>query len=236
MCVTCALPKVNSSATLSPVVWNTARRVNLSWNTDLRSISDAEHDPIVELMRTAVHSWEQCCNVKFPYSEKKTPFISLRKATADEEKTHRQRGTIASSFYPGAAAREIILYRRFFEEIKVSQISTLRHEAGHILGFRHEHILSKDSRLPPESTKDALLLTSTEPDGDSVMNYVKLWEDTYKQRMTDLSALDEMGAQRIYGISSDIATMIDEEILKPPQQPALIVKSVPRKPSINPLG
>ncbi|QSQ12257.1 ricin-type beta-trefoil lectin domain protein [Myxococcus landrumensis] len=77
-------------------------------------------------------------------------------------------------------------------EVKKSLI----HELGHILGFRHEHLrIPQTANLCEETDMSWESLTAYDP--DSVMNYGGSCGGN--RNRTNLSALDQAGAQALYG-------------------------------------
>jgi hypothetical protein len=72
-----------------------------------------------------------------------------------------------------------------------------RHEIGHILGFRHEHIHSDAS--PRCSEGDSHYEELTEFDDDSVMKYNNCTLNQIVNPVSSLSALDSLGARLAYG-------------------------------------
>jgi hypothetical protein len=71
----------------------------------------------------------------------------------------------------------------------------MRHELGHSLGFRHEHIRAdRPDLFDPESTEHTVAITAYDP--RSVMHYVAGGLGDPQLRFTKL---DRAGARQIYG-------------------------------------
>ena len=81
----------------------------------------------------------------------------------------------------------------------------LRHELGHTLGFRHEHIRSEaPPACPDEPTYDTLDLTAYDP--QSVMHYFCGQVGSRELAITDL---DRLGAQKVYGPSLSSMMLVE---------------------------
>jgi hypothetical protein len=77
-------------------------------------------------------------------------------------------GPIAQGFFPSTVERTLRIFPGYFRsDLEFDPIGVLRHEIGHILGYRHEHI----QNIPGCFTEgtDWLALTPYTP--DSVMHY-----------------------------------------------------------------
>lgn len=111
---------------------------------------------------------------------------------------------IAKSFFPKAPRdRRRILINSGYFTTKADKIGVLRHEIGHIMGFRHEHI-SKDAPyscrdrngdyILDESTEGTFALTPY--DKESVMHYFCGGNGTLTLNFTKF---DSIGASKLYG-------------------------------------
>lgn len=75
------------------------------------------------------------------------------------------------------------------------QVGVLRHELGHVIGLRHEHIRSgAPPECPDESTVNTFPFTAYDP--KSVMHYFCGGVGT---RDLAISDLDKAGIQKLYG-------------------------------------
>jgi hypothetical protein len=106
---------------------------------------------------------------------------------------------IAAAFFPNdpPARRLLIVDPTFFDPgLQFDQTGVFRHELGHVLGFRHEHIRSE---APPVCQGEPLADTISLADYDprSVMHYFCGGVGTKELEITDL---DILGAQRLYGL------------------------------------
>jgi hypothetical protein len=85
-----------------------------------------------------------------------------------------------------------------FEQTSVNPAGVLRHELGHVLGFRHEHIRPEAPlACPDEELSDVLGVT--EYDTNSVMHYPCT---AFEHLDLQFTKLDRVGAQRVYGAAS----------------------------------
>ena len=105
---------------------------------------------------------------------------------------------MASGFFPTypPARRRILIDPQFFDDsVRLQRAGVLRHELGHVLGFRHEHIRSGAPAVcPDEPGHDVINLTDYDP--RSVMHY--FCGDVGSTDLT-LTELDVFGAQKVYG-------------------------------------
>jgi hypothetical protein len=103
---------------------------------------------------------------------------------------------LARSFFPDTprVSRNILVNSTSFKYDEVALTGFLRHELGHTLGFRHEHISKQSPGLCPENGK---FTPVTSYDSASVMHYPQCGG---KNLITDmiLSSLDEEGARSVY--------------------------------------
>jgi hypothetical protein len=105
---------------------------------------------------------------------------------------------IAAAFfptYPPKRRRVLIDPSYFADDLGFDPVGVLRHELGHVVGFRHEHIRSGAPALcPQEDTTDTIDLTAYDP--QSVMHYFCGGVGSRDLKITDV---DRDGAQKLYG-------------------------------------
>ncbi|UTW61819.1 hypothetical protein KFE98_17670 [bacterium SCSIO 12741] len=81
----------------------------------------------------------------------------------------------------------------------------MRHELGHVLGFRHEHIRSgAPAKCPNENTSGTINLTQYDP--RSVMHYFCGQVGSKDLSFTDV---DVRGAQKVYGPPLQQLTLVE---------------------------
>jgi hypothetical protein len=169
------------------------------------TFTDDEYNTVVANLKAAGDAWAQTCNIKFehkpsldnsPDSDDGPPdgvLFSVKKTTPSD-------GVIASSFFPRSPAsqRVLLVFPFYFQDdMPYDRVGTFRHEFGHILCFRHEHIRSE---APPvcatgEPLQGAIPLTAYDP--QSVMHYFceAAHVGTVQQA---ISNDDKVGALQIY--------------------------------------
>lgn len=171
--------------------------------------SEAEYEEVKTNFLQATRDWEQTCNIKFRHLEaydsqnlmEPAGELTFVVVAADVQ------GFIAEAFFPNdsTSERRVIVTPSYYTTT-VNHIGVLRHEIGHILGFRHEQVR-------PESPADCRYVRNeqgqlvqiepmangvplTDYDRNSVMHYLCAGAGTRELKIT---ALDRKGAQEVYG-------------------------------------
>jgi len=162
-------------------------------------------------MNEATKAWEEACGVDFAY-----------RADLDESETVKPKGVlftvrfldvgatfIAAAFFPNDPPdrRRILIDPSFFApDLGFDQVGVLRHELGHVLGFRHEHIRSgAPPDCPDEDTADTIDLTQYDP--KSVMHY---FCGELGSKTLEITDMDKAGAQKVYGLPLNTFQLIDD--------------------------
>lgn len=118
---------------------------------------------------------------------------------------------IASAFFPTSPAprRRVLIDPSYYTpDLRFDLVGVLRHELGHVLGFRHEHIRSgAPAECPPEDGPPLVPLTEYDP--RSVMHYFCGGVGSTEMAITEL---DRAGAQSLYGPPRSA----DEDQVPPP--------------------
>jgi hypothetical protein len=138
-----------------------------------------EYDLVVANLMRAAEDWANACNIKF---EHKREFDSAPDSDGPPpdgvlfcvKKVNASSGLIASAFFPTSpkSQRKLLVFPYYFEQgMPYDRVGVFRHELGHILTFRHEHIRSE---APPvcatgEPLGGAIPLSAYDP--RSVMHY-----------------------------------------------------------------
>lgn len=108
-----------------------------------------------------------------------------------------QPGTmIASAFFPNdpPSRRRVFIFPSY-AGTSFDKVGVLRHELGHVLGFRHEHIRSEAPAVcQGEDTGFTLSLSNYDP--HSVMHYLCGGAGNPGLTITDI---DRISAQQVYG-------------------------------------
>lgn len=161
---------------------------------------DAHHALVVESMRKAAEDWQNACNVRFKHLN-----------GLDESELVRPDGVvflvreldtggafIAAAFFPNdpLERRRVVIDPSYYAaDLGFDRVGVLRHELGHVLGFRHEHIRSGAPVVcPQEDSEGTIDLTRYDP--QSVMHY---FCGGVGSRELSITTLDFAGAQRLYG-------------------------------------
>ena len=177
----------------------------IKYYVNRRSFSTkASYDMVITAMSNATKDWAKICNIKFQYLPQldnrdidletypENSLFVVQQVNVPEE-------FAAQAFFPhDPKYNRMLLLNSSFFTTHFSVIGILRHEIGHILGFRHEHIWLKDGSCPGEDIIiDAMGATQlTEYDPYSVMHYpCSLNENNTKLLLTQF---DIKGASLVY--------------------------------------
>lgn len=149
-------------------------------------------------MQLATQEWAAACGVQFQYREAFDTSDSVRPAGVLFPVRWLDVGGqfIAASFFPNDPAnrRRIVIDPSYFSTT-FDKVGVLRHELGHVLGFRHEQIRPG---APPQCLGEdtAGVVALTPYDKRSVMHYMCGDAGSIALAISDL---DRTGAQRVYG-------------------------------------
>lgn len=175
--------------------WDATRKKNLTY-----CVSDAfgsRKATVVAALRLATQSWMDAADLKFVYVPEQDArcTASNREVLFDVNPVNARGAYLARSFFPADArwARNLLIDNSLFAESAGAFVGVLRHELGHVLGFRHEHT-RPEARACFEDRQYRALTTY---DSASVMHYphcrgTNTWN-------LPLTALDKQGAQAVYG-------------------------------------
>ena len=162
--------------------------------------SDEEHQKVIDGMRDATEGWENICGIKFKHDTSFDHVDSLRFGNVDFPVLRQDGGgnTIAMAFFPDDVVRDRIVWvfdGYFGSSSGFDPVGVMRHELGHVLGFRHEHIRPEAPDLfNPESLEHTVEITAY--DSTSVMHYVSGNVGDPELKFTDK---DREGARQVYG-------------------------------------
>jgi len=177
------------------VKWSSTQRTNLSYCVSSSSFG-SRYSTTVSAMNSATAAWEATAGVNF-----------IHRSTYDSNCTASQTGVLfdvrqttntsylARAFFPNSSrsGRNILISTSAFGNISPWTLTgILRHELGHVLGFRHEHIRSTASGCSEDSNWRAL----TPYDRSSVMHYPQC-NGTQNGDLV-LTSYDKSGARALY--------------------------------------
>ena len=163
--------------------------------------SDAEYKTVRESTRAATEAWMGVCGVEFEYRAAldTDPAGRAGKVIFPVMRYDAHGQFIAAAFFPDDPAnrRFVVIDPSFFSPtLSFDRVGVLRHELGHVLGFRHEHIRSgAPAACPGEPLFGTTPLTDYDP--RSVMHYFCGGVGSAELAITDV---DRAGEQRLYGL------------------------------------
>ncbi len=146
--------------------WKTPEQRKLTYGFDEKSFPAADKLEFTRAkFRAAADDWVAACpDCGISFTEVAVnPFFKIKyEPTSD--------GTIAMSFFPSSppSDRFLYVYKPFLaEDLQFDPVGVLRHEIGHILGYRHEHI----ANIPGCATEGTSWKPITPYTPNSVMHY-----------------------------------------------------------------
>lgn len=170
--------------------------------------SQAKYDTVVEHMKLATDEWMATCGVAFKHlvASDTVPGTVPGGALFVVREFNAGGQFIAAAFFPNDPVnRRRVLIDPSYYSTNFDKTGVLRHELGHVLGFRHEHIRSgAPAECPGESTDDTIDLTQYDP--KSVMHYFCGGLGSRELRITER---DLEGSQIVYGPPLDSVDFIE---------------------------
>ncbi len=178
--------------------WDNVAKWNLSYCV---STAFPNYQWIVDNMRAAAASWNSAANIWIHHVPAEDARCENTGGNAPNV-VFRVRPNISSCGNPGASCAFLGPWNYQPPEpsnvyLTVSgplSLSIMRHELGHVLGFRHEHIRTPETNCTGETDTNWRALTDF--DTASIMYYGSC--PNYNGT-TDLSTLDRLGAGVLYG-------------------------------------
>src|SRR6266478_755073 len=175
---------------------------NLSYAVDRKTFTAQEYTLVLKNMGQAGKAWESAC------ADCQIHFTHVPQADDDPQpekvnfivRKHDSKGEyIAASFFPhdDASRRNLNIDPAYFTT-RADKVGVLRHEMGHILGYRHEHIRGISGCYFEDNFWQPL----TPYDPKSVMHYFCGGGGSLQ---LELTALDRSGHRALYGGPSQAA-------------------------------
>ena len=163
---------------------------------------DRDCDLVSANMGDATRAWQDVCGIRFEHDETLDGLPAADQAARSVFVVVAGEDTggefIAVSFFPDDPPdrRMVVIDPSYFAaSLEFDPVGVLRHELGHVLGFRHEHIRRAGwMGCQPEDLDETKALT--EYDSKSVMHYLC---DGIGSPALELTEVDREGAQSVYG-------------------------------------
>jgi hypothetical protein len=171
-----------------------------------------QYETARDCVLTATEEWMETCGVEFRHDAQQDEDPASRSSAPSVfHVRYLDAGGrfIAAAFFPNQPPerRAVLIDPSFYSEnLGFDRIGVLRHELGHTLGFRHEHIRSG---APPNCPKESLTgtIVVTDYDPRSVMHY---FCGGVGSRELAITEVDRAGARQIYG-----APLADFRMVRP---------------------
>jgi hypothetical protein len=161
---------------------------------------EAGYELAVDSTRRATADWEATCGVKFAHKSilDASPKLQPDGVMFVVREFDAKGDFIAAAFFPNDPInrRRLLIDPSFYSPaLGFDKVGVLRHELGHVLGFRHEQIRSEaPPGCPDEDTYGTINLGDYDP--RSVMHYFCGGVGSKGLAITEQ---DRVGAQRVYG-------------------------------------
>lgn len=177
------------------IFWPPGQRT-LTYSVE-RSTFDSEdaYTEVVTKFEQATRDWEskcRSCGLTFKRVEPATVDPPLFKVIFDRNVTD----FIAAAFFPNDPEdKRFVVVGPQYLTTTFDRVGVFRHEIGHILGYRHNHILG----VPGCSRESGSWLPLTPDEGRDSLSVMHYFCGGGGTRELKISATDEQGHQKLYG-------------------------------------
>ncbi len=177
-------------------VWSIPERFNLTYCISTQ-FGDA-YELVKASMKEAIQSWQEGAHVQFKHKSDEDGRCDEKNENVlfDVRPTDSSGFYLARAFFPSYPRinRNLLVDVSALGLEPVAFLGVLKHELGHVLGFRHEHIHAENNRTCAESGESVPV---TKYDKRSVMHYpqCKGKNDILRLELTDY---DREGAEIAY--------------------------------------
>jgi hypothetical protein len=177
--------------------WGATTAQNLSYCVSKASFG-SRYNAVVTAMSQAAAAWEAVARVNFIHVANADANCTRSTQVLFNVRQNSSNQYLAYAFFPSyaRAQRELVISSLGFvtDTGPVTLAGVLRHELGHTLGFRHEHIRS--TTAPAKCREGGAARALTPYDSSSVMHYPQC-AGTNKGDLV-LTARDKQGAATLY--------------------------------------